>query len=222
MNAPDPKSKRNPLRRMAIAFLVGLPTGGVAGYGVGWALKRSGTPPPDVSFADFASIFIGVVLLLSAGYAFFATTSTRRWNRLVERQPSDEPVDPETLQSGRRQGLVAALAGAMYMTPPIALFAGLASPILSVVAAGLFVLLAIECWINWTLWRDGDELTRTVIAQTGAVCFWVLQLGLFVWASLTKLKLASEIDAWSLMTVVMGAYLIGSVVISTRRGLVTV
>ncbi len=222
MNVPDPKPKRNPLRRMAIAFLAGLPMGGLAGYFIVPALKRSGTSLPVVSVADIASIFIGVLLLFAAGYAFFATTSAARWNRLIEKQPDDEPVDPEELQSGRRQALVGVLASAIYVTPPIAVFAGLAPPLLPAIAAGLFVLLAIESWLNWTLWRDGDELTRTVIAQTGALCFWVLQLGFFIWATLTKLKLASEIDAWSLMTVLMGVYLIASVVISNRRGLVNV
>lgn len=110
----------------------------------------------------------------------------------------------------------------MIMVLPIAAMNGFGAQTLGAIAVALFALLAVQSRINWRLWGEGDEVTRAVIAQTGAVCFWVLQLGLFAWAALTKLKLASDVDSWTLMTVLMGAYLIVSVVISTRRGLVNV
>lgn len=226
MNGPDAPSTPSPRqgfsRRLLTVFGISAPIGGVVGYFVGRALKQSGTALPDLSVADVASVMIGIVLLFSAGYAYVATTSPTRWNRMVEKQPADEPVDPDSLRSGRFQAAVAALAGIMIMIPPIALLNGFGTQALGAIAVGLFVLLAVQSWINWRLWREGDELTRAVIAQTGAVCFWVLQLGLFAWATLTKLKLASDVDSWTLMTVLMGAYLIVSVVISTRRGLVAV
>lgn len=226
MNAPDaPSGKGRPAsawRRALTATIISAPIGGVIGYSVGRALKQSGATLPDLSVADVASVIIGIILLFSAAYAYVATTSPARWNRMVEKQPADEPVDPDALRSGRWQALVAALAGIMIITPPIAVQNGFGTQILGAIAAGLFALLAVQSWINWRLWREGDELTRAVIAQTGAICFWVLQLGLFAWATLTKMKLASDVDSWSLMTVLMGAYLIISVVISTRRGLVNV
>ncbi len=226
MNGPNPPSadtkRASLLRRVLTMIAIGAAVAAVPGYFVGRALKRSGTPLPDLAIADIASALIGIVLLISAAYAWFATTSGARWNRMVEKQPIDEPVDPETLQSGRWQAVVAALAGVMIIIPPLAAKAALAPLPLAFIAVGLFALLAAQSWINWALWRDGDELTRTVIAQTGALCFWVLQLCLFVWAVLTKLGLAADIDSWSLMTVLMGVYLIASVAISTRRGLVAV
>lgn len=226
MNAPDaPSGNDRPAsawRRALTAMIISAPIGGVIGYSVGRALKQSGTPLPDLSITDVASVMIGIILLFSAGYAYVATTSPARWNRMVEKQPADEPVDPDSLRSGRFQAAVAALAGIMIMTPPIALLNEFGTQALGAIAVGLFVLLAVQSWINWKLWREGDELTRAVIAQTGAICFWVLQLGLFAWAALTKLKLASDVDSWTLVNVLMGAYLIVSVVISTRRGLVTV
>ncbi|OYW23757.1 MULTISPECIES: hypothetical protein [unclassified Sphingomonas] len=226
MNAPDapsaPSPRRSFSRRLLTVFGISAPIGGVVGYFVGRALKQSGATLPDLSVADVASVIIGIVLLFSAAYAYVATTSPARWNRMVEKQPDDESVDPDALRSGRWQALVAALAGIMIMTPPLAMLNGFGTQTLGAIAVGLFVLLAVQSWINWKLWREGDELTRAVIAQTGAVCFWVLQLGLFAWATITKLKFASDTDSWSLMTVLMGAYLIVSVVISTRRGLVNV
>ncbi|MBY0582211.1 MAG: hypothetical protein K2P68_04740 [Sphingomonas sp.] len=50
----------------------------------------------------------------------------------------------------------------------------------------------------------------------------MLQLGLFIWAALTRLDLVADVDSWTLMTVLMTAYLVVSVTISVRRGLVAV
>lgn len=224
MNGPDaPATTRNLWRRMLIAGTIGAPIGGVAGYFVGRALKRGSIVPLlDWTLADLFSLLIALTLLISAGYAAWATTSRKRWNEMVEKQPADAVVDPAAIASGRRQAWVAALAGILMLTPPIAAHAGLAMEGRAAIAIALGCLLAVQGWINWGLWRDGDELTRTVIAQTGALCFWVLQLGLFIWAALTRLNLVADVDSWALMTVMMAAYLIVSVTISVRRGLVNV
>lgn len=224
MNGPDaPSTTRNLWRRMLIAGAIGAPIGGVGGYFVGRALKRGSLVPLlDWTLADLFSLLIALTLLISAGYAAWATTSRKRWNEMVEKQPVDTEVDPAALVEGRRGALVAALGGLLIMTPPIAAHAGLGTEMRGVVALALGALLLVECAINWKIWKDGDELTRTVTAQTGALCFWVLQLGLFIWAALARLDLVAEVDSWTLMTILMGAYLVTSVTISVRRGLVNV
>jgi hypothetical protein len=228
MNGPEKPPKRRIWRRIIINTLICSLIGAVAGYFVGRALKQSGAalPFPDWSLAEFASILIGVALLFSAVYTLVATTSVARWKAMVEKQPlkdtADLAIDPAALVEGRRAAWVAAIAGLAVFVPPIAAHAGLDLETRGAVAVVLGGLLALESWINWQLWRDGDELTRTVIAQTGAFCFWVLQLGLFIWAALAKLDLVADVDSWALVTILMGTYLVASVTISVRRGLVNV
>lgn len=212
---------RNLLRRMVIALIIGAPLGGVAGYGVGAAIRqRELAAFRDWSLADLFSLVIALGLLVSAGYAAWAATSARRWNEMVEYTPPDEPVDPTALVSGRRQALVTGLAGLMLGAPPILAHLGLSFEGRALAAGGIGVLLLLESWINYRLWRDGDELTRAVITQSGAVCFWLLQLALFAWAALTRLKLAPEADAWTIVTAMMGVYLLVGLIVAVRRGMV--
>jgi len=213
--------RRNPLRRALIGALLGAPLGLAGGFVVARAVKRGMIAPLEAwTGADLFSLAIALGLVVSAGYAGWAATSGRRWNQMVERLSPDEPVDPAALVSGRRQALVAGLAGAMMILPPVAAHAGLGDGARTLVAGVVALLLAVQTLANWRLWRDGDELTRAVIAQSGAACFWLLQLALFVWATLTRLDLAPEADAWTLMTVMMGVYLLIGTIISARRGLV--
>jgi TRAP-type C4-dicarboxylate transport system permease large subunit len=72
---------------------------------------------------------------------------------------------------------------------------------------------------NLLVWRRADELMRQTISQTGAVCFWVLQGLLFLWAAAEKLNIAPALSAWDMMTLMMGFYLIVSSAMSMRRGL---
>lgn len=217
----EPSSNRKLLRRIAIAVLIAAPIGGVLGYATGRALKRGNVDVlRDWSFADLSSLLIALSLIVSAGYVAWAATSARRWNQMVERLPAEEPLDPAALVNGRRQALVGGLAGVMLALPPIAAHAGLSAEGAALAALGVALLLGVQSWINYRLWRDGDELTRSVIAQSGAACFWLLQLALFAWATLTRLKLMPEVDAWTLVTVMMGVYLLVSFIVSARRGLV--
>lgn len=217
----EPSSNRNPLRRIAIVALIAAPIGGALGYATGRALKRGHVDVlRDWSIADLASLVIALMLIISAGFVGWAATHARRWNEMVERLPADESLDPAALVNGRRQALVAGLAGVMLALPPLAAHAGLSMGGAALAALGVGLLLAVQTWINLRLWRDGDELTRAVIAQSGGACFWLLQLALFGWATLTRLKLLPEADAWTLVTVMMSVYLLVSFIVSARRGLV--
>lgn len=221
MDEPETPVARNWQRRLLIAVAVGAPLGGVSGYFVGRALARGSLGPLlDWTIADLWAIVLAIALLVSAGYVGWATTSKRRWNEMIEKQPADTALDPAAPVYGRRQMWVLSLASILLLVPPVAAHAGLSDAARMAVFLGLMVLLAGQSWINWQIWRDGDELIRTIITQGGAACFWVLQLGLFLWAALTRLNLAPEVDAWTLITVLMAVYLIVSIVISARRGLV--
>jgi hypothetical protein len=62
-------------------------------------------------------------------------------------------------------------------------------------------------------------MIRQMVAEAGAVCFWVRQGALFLWAAAEKLELVPALSAWDMMTILMGFYLVISSVISVRRGL---
>ncbi|MBA4047714.1 MAG: hypothetical protein C0476_04145, partial [Sphingomonas sp.] len=210
------------LQRLSWSIAIFAPIGGMTGYYVGRTLKAAG--PGGVPFtwtlAELFSLVIALMLIISGVVVAIAATSDRRWNRMVEDQAADEPVDPAARTSGVRQAWVCILAGGLMLAPPIAAHIPLGVEVRVGLAVVIGLLMVVETWINLKLWRDGDELTRAVIAQTGALCFWTLQLGLFGWAALAKLDLVPDIDGWTMFTLVMGTYLIVSVVIARRRGLV--
>lgn len=214
-------ARRNFARQLLISLLVFAPIGAVTGYFLGRMLKKAGPGGFVVSWttAEVSSLFIAVLLVISGLAVAFAASSDRRWNRMVERQAPDEPVDPAARRSGVRQALVCILAGGIMMVPPIAAHLALGVETRGAIAGAIALLLAVQTWLNLKLWRDGDELTRAVIVSTGAVCFWTLQMLLFGWATLAKLALVAEVDSWTFMTVLMAGYLIASVVIGQRRGL---
>jgi hypothetical protein len=81
---------------------------------------------------------------------------------------------------------------------------------------GLFLLQTV---LNLSVWTRADEMIRQMVAEAGAVCFWVLQGALFLWAAAEKLELVPALSAWDMMTILMGFYLVISSVISVRRGL---
>ena len=225
MTQPEPapnQPRRNNLQRLVISVAVFAPIGAVAGYLLGRALKKAapGEALTSLTLADGFSLLIAVLLIVSGAVVAFAATSNRRWNSIVEHQPADEPVDPAARMAGLRQSLVCILAGGMMILPPIAAQLALSVETRMVLAAAIGLLLAFQTWLNLKLWRDGDELQRAVIAQTGALCFWTLQLALFGWAALARLDLVANIDSWTMFTLLMGVYLIVSLVISQRRGLV--
>jgi hypothetical protein len=222
MTSVDPAAPRRfDLRRLGIAVLVFAPIGAVSGYMLGRALKKAAPGDALLSWtaAEGISLLIAALLVVSGAVVAFAATSNRRWNVIVEHQPADEAVDPAARTGGLRQAVVCMLAGGMMILPPVAAHAGLGIETRIAIAGGIAMLLAIQTWLNLKLWREGDELTRAVIAQTGALCFWSLQLALFGWAALAKLDLVVDVDSWTMFTVLMGAYLVASMVIAQRRGL---
>ena len=48
----------------------------------------------------------------------------------------------------------------------------------------------------------------------------MLQLALFAWATLARLRLVADVDSWTLMTVLMGVYLAATTIVQARRGLI--
>jgi len=86
------------------------------------------------------------------------------------------------------------------------------------IMAGVIALFLLQTLLNLTVWTRADEMMRQMIAESGSICFWVLQGGLFLWAAAEKLDIAPALSAWDLMTILMGVYLVVSSALSLRRG----
>lgn len=213
MDQPKPRKSAWTVARN---FVLGCAAGGLGGFAFGRTfLKHDG---PKMPGEDVAALAIGVVLLLTAAFVVWIASSPQRFKRHFERRSDAEPVDPVALGDARRSGWVVALAGVMLVIPPVTLFAAPDGRLNLAAAIGVFALLAVQSWGNWRIWRQGDELTRSVIVCTGAVCFWLLQGALFAWATAAHLGLVADVSSWTLMCVMMATYLVASAVVSVRTG----
>jgi hypothetical protein len=81
------------------------------------------------------------------------------------------------------------------------------------------LLLALQSALNLMLWRKADEMLRRVMVETGALAFWALQLGLFLYASAERLGLVEGVTAWGMISVLMAVYFVASAVAAARRGI---
>ena len=83
--------------------------------------------------------------------------------------------------------------------------------------AAMLALFVWQSWLNLQVWRRGDELQRRIILEGGALSFWVLQGGLFLYAAAEHIGLIRPIGAWALMSVTMASYLCASAWVGVRR-----
>ncbi len=209
---------------LRIALLAAL--GGAAGYAVGRLIAQNGLfdgvePIPP---ADVMALALAFLLVLMGVWVAIVSTRSAWFARAVEqREPGDtDPVDPAAIRSARIQAVVCVIAGAVLAVPPLAVAAELTDTARSLTAIALLALIVAQTWLNGRLWRMSDELTRTMIVQTGAACFWGLQLALFTWAALARIGLLPDFGTWIAAIVTMAVYLVASMVVGVRLGLARV
>lgn len=172
---------------------------GLAGAVIGALIGRA-TAMEELPWDDGLNLLVAAILLgSSAGMAF-----------VMARRPSTVPKGCGVLQI-----TVTALAGVMLLIPLYA------TRWLSADVAflALLVVLAVQTVANVLLWRRADEMLRSIMVETGSLAFWSLQLALFVYAVAERLGLISGVTAWGMIGVMMGVYLLASIVISARRGI---
>lgn len=169
--------------------------GGFVGFGFAELTEGRFT-----SWADEVAAVIAVVLL-ATGLASVGALLLR----------------PKSVPSGCGWFQVASLmlAGAMLLLPMLAP----ADWPREAVFAAVLGLLLLQLGANLALWRISDELLRRVVVETGAACFWSLQLALFAYAAAERLGLVSTISAWGLIAIMMSVYVLVSSVVAFRRGL---
>ncbi|QIG78383.1 hypothetical protein [Stakelama tenebrarum] len=216
---PNDSRKRGYIR-LATRFVIGM----VGGFGLGYGAARLGwislMKEQDWALDEVVSMGLALGLLLMGLFALYATSSTERYARLMpNRAEPDEPVEPADLKGGTAQAIVLILAGIMLPVPVILAHMDVAVELRWAAAAAIGVLLVVESWFNWKVWREADELSRAVIAGAGAASFWAMQLLLFVWAMLAKLALVPDLTSWGAITLLLFVYLVASGIVGVRRGL---
>ncbi len=197
--------------------------GMVVGAGFGWLIGRlAKTGALDMSSASWADLAAGTIaaMLLATGVMIgLVSFNGRLAGKLID-PTSDRPARPAQASVYRQQAAVMALAGLMMAAPVVArlAFEPLPVDLAQAIMAGIVALFLLQTLFNVTVWMRADEMVRQMIAESGSVCFWVLQGALFLWACAEKLQLAPALSAWDLMTILMGVYLVISSLISIRRG----
>ncbi len=208
-------------RRRWILLLVGMAAGGAFGWGIGLGLKK--TPILQAPWEDFVALLIGVTLL--PGVAIGVASLFRRGSTFIadpygRSGGRTDPIRGEPLYQ-RLSAATSALAGAMLVTPVLMRAApgGGSAALRETVMLGLVVAFAVQTLVNLAVWRRSDEFFRRLIADSAALCFWVLQGALFLWAAAEKLSLVPSLTAWQATVVMMAGYLIASYAVYLRRGI---
>jgi hypothetical protein len=198
----------------------GLIVGGGLGYLVGRLAKQGDIDVSALTWSDAMAVLIAVMLFVTGAILVAATFSKRLAGRIMD-PASDRPARPAQISFYRQQALVMALSGLMMAAPVAARLASqpLSSQLAGAVMAAIVALFLLQTFLNLSVWTRADEMIRQMVAEAGAVCFWILQGALFLWAAAEKLELVPALSAWDMMTILMGFYLVISSVISVRRGL---
>lgn len=208
--------------RMAALAAAGLVCGAPAGLVIGRLIKHS-QRSHLMTWSDILSLSIGAMLLILGLVICVASLTQRGSAFLVDPKglDPDRPATPAQAAFYRLQGLVFVLAGALLMAPVLVSLAapGVAPAVKALAFAAVAVGFALQTWLNALVWRGSDELIRRASSEGAVVTFWVLQAILFLYAAAEKLKLVPALTSWEAVTILMGLYLVMSVVVAWRRGL---
>lgn len=205
----------------AIRIVIGLLAGAVIGFAVGKVARSGVIDFSERTWSDKASLVIAL-MMVSVGLIISLVSLNRRAAGQMMDPESGRAATPAQSAFFRQQGFALLLAGVMMAAPVIALmvFDPLPAPISMALMMAIVAAFLVQTVYNLLVWRQADELMRQTISETGAICFWVLQGLLFLWAAAEKLSLAPALSAWDMMTIMMAFYLLVSSTMSVRRGLV--
>lgn len=184
------------------------------GAGLGAGLGYSGVElAPSLDLPDVVACAVAAGLFLAGGFAVLVSFNRRT---LSAASMLDGEAQDCEIRAARRQGAVVILAGALMALPVVAAETRLIGG--SVAYAAVLLIFGLQSVLNWSVWKRGDEMTRRMISEAGALSFWVMQGGLFLYAAAERLGLTPAATAWQITVVMMAGYLILSSVAALRRG----
>lgn len=175
----------------------------------------------SLSWSHALGLTLGVIMGGSGLFAIAVSFNARLTASALDPDTKTSPRPGQTTYY-RQQGGVLLLAGLMMAAPVAAVLAfGEAPPRPLAIAmlAGLVGASLIQTMLNLSVWNRADEMVRRMIAETGSICFWLLQGLFFLWAAAEVLGLAPALSSWDLMTILMAVYLAVSGAAALQRGL---
>lgn len=217
-SADQPKSARGAKARM-IQMAVGM-VAGAAAAGLGLTAAEAGIfDLASLSWSEIFALVLSLMLTISGLFVLISSFSAKGAASVLDPSGQAPPRPGQTIFL-RQQGVVVLLAGIMMAIPVLApLLVGTPAPPLAMaLMMALVALFLVQTALNLSVWTRADEMMRQMIAEAGAVCFWVLQGSLFLWAAAEQLGLAPAISAWDATVILMAFYLLVSSVLSVRRG----
>jgi len=200
-------------RNLAVQFVLGA----IAGAAAVIVLERW-VSQADFGDANEAGLLIGALLLyLGAVIAFASAKPARAAKMMGQSLEPGEDFSAET-SSLRLQAVVTILAGVelMLLSWRTDMLTG---PARDLLVAGLAMLVAVQTWLNYRLWRHGDEFFRRLIVDTSVITFVVMQFLLFACAVGTRFGLMDEPSVLEIYVTLMAVYLVAGFFAGTRRGL---
>jgi hypothetical protein len=211
-------STSSPAWLARIARLVGLSVvAGVLGYFAGQALydvfPNLGAGLPEPRWSDVAAAVLAVAMIAVSLGTALATLRPAMLGRILK---LDGPAGAGEIRDTRVQAAVTALSGLLMVLPPA--FAATAAPATLSIAA-ILVLAILHIGLNLKLYRSIDELYRRIVMEAGALTFWAASMVLFACAAAERLGVAPPLTGWDVYVVLMGVYLVVSMVVTVRRGL---
>lgn len=211
-----PASMPNGVRSLLKALAAGAVCG-VLGFFVGQlAYELFPGIEPDLSgvrWADVVAVFLAAVILIAS-----LATAIRSLDRkgLGKTLNLEGPAGDSEVREVRLQSAILFLSGVILPLPMI--LSAIGAPV-GLSLAAVAVLLGGHTVLNFHLYRTIDELFRRIVVEAGAVTFWLGQGVLFLWAAAERLSAVPPITAWDAYVVLMGVYLVVSMIVTMRRGL---
>jgi hypothetical protein len=184
---------------------------------VGMVVAMEFGPSLDLVEPHLLGLFVAFLLAVMGLYTVAASTRID-WTAKVMGTTADEGDDlaPER-KALRWQGVVTVLAalellilcfGTDYMEGERG----------QIVFALLLAVMAIQTWLNFRLWREGDEFFRRIIVETGVAAFVAFQFLIFFWAAASRFGYVEDPTALDIYVLLMAVYLGASGIVAVRRG----
>lgn len=220
MSSPKSPPMSRGARSRSVQMLVGLALGGLVGVGIASAAKAGLMPDPSSLTWSQAGGLLLAVMLAGAGLLVTAVSFSGPMTARAMDPDGNGMARPGQTGFYRRQGIILLLAGLMMGAPVVAqlMFDPVPHMLAAAILTGLVAMALIQTAFNLSIWTQADEMMRRMIAEAGAICFWVLQAIFFLWAAAEVLGLAPKLSSWDLMVALMAFYLVTSSVLSIRRG----
>jgi hypothetical protein len=153
------------------------------------------------------ALIVGIIVLVMS----FSKRLYDAENWTAESGPEEyRKIVPQLRQSGI--ATIAIAAGLCALALPVD--PARAVPVFAVIAVSMLV----QLWLSWQLWKDGDELYRSVVLEGSALSLGLVFIILSLWAPLALYGYMA-FDLVAMVVVLLVACIVPTVWLTIRRGM---